>query len=104
MVIIITTIVILIILNGVIALSSKKVTSRSSVGSNLKSISIIIALRNEEEKIETLLPSLNDFDYTKEQLNIPADLDFDTYQRLLNNYTVSIEEMREVINKRIQDV
>ncbi len=45
MVIIITAIVFLIILNGIIALSLKKVISQSSVGSNLKSISVVIAAK-----------------------------------------------------------
>ncbi len=63
MFIIIIAIVFLIILNGFIALSLKKVTPQSSTGSNLKSISIVIALKNEEEKLETLLASLNELDY-----------------------------------------
>jgi len=66
MIIIITAIMLLIILNGIIALSLKKITTQSSAGSSLKSITIIIALKNEEEKIETLLSSLNDLDYPKE--------------------------------------
>ncbi len=66
MVIIITAIVFLIILNGIIALSLKKVISQSSTRSKLKSISIIIALKDEEEKIETLLASINELDYPKE--------------------------------------
>jgi len=63
MILIITAIVLLIILNGIIALSLKKIITQSSAGSNLKNISIIVALKNEEEKIETLLPSLNELDY-----------------------------------------
>jgi len=63
MVIIIIAIVFLIVLNGIIAFSLKKVTSQSSVESSLISISIVIALRNEEEKIEALLESLIELDY-----------------------------------------
>jgi len=66
MVTVIIAIVLLVILNGIIVLSLKKVTSQSSAGSNLKSISIIIALKNEEEKIETLLASLNSLNYPTE--------------------------------------
>ncbi len=66
MVIIITAIVFLLILNGIITITLKKATSKSSVGSNKKSISIIIALKNEEKKIETLLASLNELDYPAE--------------------------------------
>ena len=63
MVIIIIAIVFLIILNGIIALSLKKVNSQSPRKSKPKSISIVIALKNEEENIETLLASLSKLDY-----------------------------------------
>lgn len=66
MVTIIIAIVLLVIFNGIIVLSLKKVTSQSSAGSNLKSISIIVALKSEEEKIETLLASLNKLNYPTE--------------------------------------
>jgi cellulose synthase/poly-beta-1,6-N-acetylglucosamine synthase-like glycosyltransferase len=56
--------------NGIIALTLKKVTSQAPVLSNLKSISIIIALKNEEEKIETLLASLNELDYPAENFEV----------------------------------
>ncbi len=70
MVIIIAAIAFLLILNGIIAITLKKATSQSSVGSNQKSISIIIALKNEEEKIETLVASLNELDYPTEYFEV----------------------------------
>jgi len=70
MVIIITAILFLLILNGIIILSLKKVISQSSTKSELKSISIIIALKNEEEKIETLLASLNELNYPTELFEV----------------------------------
>ena len=70
MVIIITAIVILLILNGIITITLKKATSQSFVGSNQNSISIIIALKNEEEKIETIIASLNKLDYPAENLEV----------------------------------
>lgn len=70
MLIIIAAIAFLLILNGIIAITLKKATSKSSVVSNQKSISIIIALKNEEEKIETLIASLNELDYPAENLEV----------------------------------
>ena len=66
MVILITAILFLITLNGIIAVILNKVTSQSSIESNLKNISIIIAAKNEEKNIETLLSSLNKIDYPSE--------------------------------------
>ena len=63
MAIIIIAIVFIILLNGILAFTFRKITSESTEISNLKSISIIIALKNEEEKIETLLASLHELDY-----------------------------------------
>ena len=66
MVIIITAIVFLLILNGIITITLKKATSQSSVGSNQKSISIVVAVKNEKEKIEALTDSLIRLDFPTE--------------------------------------
>ncbi|RKY94759.1 MAG: hypothetical protein DRQ01_01590 [Ignavibacteriae bacterium] len=90
--IIIAAIVLLIILNGIIALSLKKITPQSSAGSSLKSITIVIALKNEEEKIETLLPSLNDLDYPTEFFEVifiddnSADSTYETISEMIKGF------------------
>ncbi len=68
--VIIAAILFLILLNGILALSLKKITSQSTIESNQNRISIIIALKNEEENIETLLSSLNKIDYPAELFEV----------------------------------
>jgi len=83
MIIITTALILIIILNGIIALTLKMKSSPSSVESNLKRISIIIALKNEEEKIESLVASLNSLDYPTEFFEvilIDDNSEDDTYE------------------------
>ncbi len=68
--VIIAAIVFLILLNGILALSLKRINSQSPIESNQNRISIIIALKNEEENIETLLSSLNKIDYPAELFEV----------------------------------
>lgn len=92
MIIIITAIVFLIIVNGIIAITLKKVTSQSSVGSNQKSISIIIALKNEEEKIESLLATLNKLDYPAENFEV-IFIDDSSKDGTFDNISEKIKEL-----------
>lgn len=92
MVIVITTILLLIFANGIIVISLKKTNSRTSERSELKNISIIVALRNEEDKVKTLLASFV-------ELNYPVDL----YEVILIDDN-SIDNTYERISNQIKQI
>ncbi len=70
MLIILTAATVLIITNGIIGYFIRRMLSKTSEESSLKSFSIIVAVKNEEEKIETLLRTLTKLDYPAELFEV----------------------------------
>jgi len=109
MVIIITVILFLIILYGIIALTLKNVITQSTIGSDQKNISVIIALKNEDKKIKTLLASLFNLDYPTEFFEVifvDDNSEDDTYETIaekingLKNFSVYKLQSENKFGKR----
>jgi len=109
MVIIITVILFLVILDGIIALTLKNVITQSTIGSDQKNISIIIALKNEDKKIKTLLASLFNLDYPTEFFEVilvDDNSEDDTYKTIvekingLKNFSVYKLQSENKFGKR----
>ena len=91
MILVITSIIILLLVNVLIIFSLKRMNQKSKKETDYVNISVIIAARNEAENIPDLIKSLKDLDYPEKlfEIIIVDDNSNDGTLDMLNNYSNS---------------
>ena len=95
MILVITSIIILLLVNLLIIFSLKRMNQKSKKETDYVNISVIIAARNEAENIPDLIKSLKDLDYPEKlfEIIIVDDNSNDGTLDLLYNYSNSVNNL-----------